>query len=196
MRVLAPLALLTPIVLAAAPTARAADRILRTEITLDAPQAEVWKAWTTEEGVKSFFAPGCHIEPHVDGAYEIFFNPAAEPGQRGGDGLRILAFEPERRLAFTWNAPPTNPYVRAQRTMVVVELRPLGPKQTRLRFTHLGWGEGPEWDAAYAYFDTAWRSYVLPGLVYRFTTGPIDWKSPPRLPPVAESLRATLTASP
>lgn len=180
------------LVMLPAPDARAGDRILRAELTLEAPVSDVWKAWTTEEGIRSFFAPGCHIEPRVDGAYEIYFNPAAEPGQRGGEGLRILAFEPERRLAFTWNAPPSNPYVRAQRTMVVVEMAAADPKRTQLRFTHLGWGDGPEWDAAYAYFDTAWRTFVLPGLVYRFKTGPIDWKSRPQLAPVADSLRVAL----
>lgn len=155
--------------------AEASDRILRAELEVAAPVADVWKAWTTEEGVKSFFAPGAHIEPKVDGAYEIFFNPAGEPGMRGADGMRILAFEPERRLAFTWNAPPSIPTIRGQRTMVVVELRPAGEKKTFVRFTHLGWGDGEDWDKAYAYFDTAWRTFVLPNLKARFETGPIDW---------------------
>ena len=36
--------------------AGASDRILRAEIEVPAPVAEVWKAWTTEEGVRSFLA--------------------------------------------------------------------------------------------------------------------------------------------
>ena len=35
--------------------------------------------------MKSFFAPGCRIEPKVDGLYEIWFNPAAPAGERGGE---------------------------------------------------------------------------------------------------------------
>jgi uncharacterized protein YndB with AHSA1/START domain len=172
----------------------ASDRILRTEVTVAGPVDAVWAAWTTEEGIKTFFAPGAHIEPRVDGAYEIFFSPAAPPGQRGGEGLRILAFEPPRRLSFTWNAPPNQPYVRAQRTVVTIDLAPVDARHTRLRFTHAGWGEGPEWDAAYAYFDDAWSTFVLPMLVYRFANGPIDWKSPPHVSPVAASLRTELVA--
>ena len=42
--------------------AAASDRILRAEFELPAPVSEVWKVWTTEEGVKSFFAPGARIE--------------------------------------------------------------------------------------------------------------------------------------
>ena len=76
--------------------------------------------------------------------------------------------------------------------MVVVELEAAGPKQTRLRFTHLGWGEGPDWDAAYAYFDRAWGGVVLPRLKRRFEQGPLDWNAELKLPPVAPSLRVTL----
>jgi uncharacterized protein YndB with AHSA1/START domain len=179
-----------PIVAAANP----ADRVLRTELTVAAPLAEAWKAWTTEDGVKSFFAPGCHIEPKVDGAYEIFFNPQGEPGLRGAEGMRILAFEPERRLAFTWNAPPTIPAIRGQRTMVEVAFASLDAQHTRIRFTHLGWGEGADWDAAYAYFDTAWNTFVLPHLVHRFTSGPIDWGKRPTMAPVAKTLKVDLAA--
>lgn len=98
------------IVLVLSPGAARADRVLRTELVLAAPVEAVWNLWTTAEGITSFFAPGANVEPRVDGLYEIFFNPAAEPGKRGADGMRILAFEPRKRLSFTWNAPPSQPY--------------------------------------------------------------------------------------
>ena len=170
----------------------ASDRILRAELELPAPVPEVWKLWTTEEGLTSFFAPGARIEAKVDGLYEIYFNPKAEPGMRGADGMRILAFEPERRLAFTWNAPPSIPEIRGQRTMVVVELQPAGAGRTKLRFTHLGWGEGEKWDEAYAYFDKAWRTFVLPHLKQRVETGPVDWEKGELPPPVAATIQVTL----
>ena len=153
----------------------AGDRVLRAEVEVAAPVDSVWAAWTTEAGVRSFFAPGGRIEPKVDGAYEIWFMPDAPVGQRGGDFLRVLAFEPNRRLAFTWNAPPSLPHARAQRTMVVVELEPAGDRRTRVRFTHQGWGEGKEWDAAFDYFANAWNVQVLPFLKDRFEHGPVDW---------------------
>ena len=174
-------------------SAAAGDRVLRAEMVIAAPVEDVWKAWASEEGVKTFFAPGAHIEPRVDGAYEIFFNPAGEPGQRGAEGMRVLAFEPPRRLAFTWNAPPTLPAIRGQRTMVVVELAPETPARTRLRFTQLGWGEGADWDKAYEYFDHAWGAVVLPRLKLRFEKGPLDWAAAPKdLAAVAPSLRLKL----
>jgi hypothetical protein len=46
---------------------------------------------------------------------------------------------------------------------------------------HDGWGEGGEWDTAFAYFSRAWTDVVLPRLKHRFEQGPMDWSDPPRL---------------
>jgi hypothetical protein len=40
--------------------------------------------------------------------------------------------------------------------------------------THLGWGDGGEWDKAYDYFNKAWDN-VLANLQKRFVSGPVDW---------------------
>lgn len=45
--------------------------------------------------------------------------------------------------------------------------------------TETGWGEGDEWDKAFAYFSSAWQDVVLKRLQYRFEVGPVDWKNPP-----------------
>ena len=169
-----------------------ADRVLRAELVLDAPIETVWKLWTTEEGVTSFFAPGCRIEPKIDGAYDIYFNPAGAPGEKGAEGMRIVAFEPNARLAFTWSAPPTIPVIRAQRAIVDVRFVALGAARTKVVFTHYGWGDGPDWDAAYAYFDKAWNTFVLPNLAWRVAHGPIDWKKRPEVKPWTESLKLEL----
>jgi uncharacterized protein YndB with AHSA1/START domain len=184
--------LLLAIIPALVPLAAHADRVLRTELVIDAPVETLWKLWTTEAGLTSFFAPGCRIEPRVDGAFEIYFNPAAAPGLRGAEGTRIVAFEPDARLAFTWNAPPSQPTVRAQRTIVELRFQPQSPGTTRIAFTHYGWGNGPEWDAAYDYFDKAWSTFVLPNLVWRVAHGPIDWKSVPQIKDPGDSLKLEL----
>lgn len=175
--------------------AQAQERQIRVEVTVPASPEQVWRLWTTDEGVRSFFAPGSRIEPNVDGAYEIFFDPTAAPGTRGADGMRILGFEPPRRLAFSWNAPTTMPYVRGQRTMVTVDLAPVGHDRTRVTLKHSGWGVGPEWDRAIEYFEDAWNGFVMPSLVRRVAHGPIDWKAPPALAPVQTRAIEYLTAS-
>ena len=75
--------------------------------------------WTTREGIISFFAPDAKIEPKVGGAFQIYFNPLAEPGLKGADDMRFMALQPKQMLSFDWNAPPHLPAARQQRTFVV-----------------------------------------------------------------------------
>ena len=78
-------------------------------------------------------------------------------------------------ISFTWNAPPHLPEARAQRTVVIVRTQPEGDNRTRVTLTHVGWGDGGEWDKAYQYFDGAWGR-VLAQLEKRFADGkPYDW---------------------
>jgi uncharacterized protein YndB with AHSA1/START domain len=171
-------------VIIALPFALAAqERQIRTSVTVATTPEQAWALWTTNEGIRSFFAPGSHIELRVDGPYEIFFMPAAPAGQRGADGMRLLAVEPNRRLAFTWNAPAALPYVRAQRTVVTVEFEPVGADSTRVTLRHFGWGSGPEWDSAISYFEPAWNNFVMPAFKRRVERGPIDWNNLPTLEP-------------
>ncbi len=155
------------------------ERAIRGVVTVPAPLGEVWEAWTTPQGIQSFFAPHCNVEPFVDGPYEIIFDPDEEPGSRGSEGMRIMAIQPEVMLAFTWNAPPHLTEIREQMTHVVVRFRELSEEKTQVTLTHDGWGEGGEWDETFTYFEWAWNSIVLPRLVHSFVEGPIDWSDPP-----------------
>lgn len=141
---------------------------------------DVWDAWTTEKGIKTFLAPACKVDLRPDGMYEVYFNPESPPGEHGGEGLRVLSIQPMKMFSFTWNAPPILTKVRGQRTHVVVRFFP-EEGGTRVTLYHDGWGSGGEWDKAFEYFQKAWKEVVLPRLKYRFEHGPIDWNDPPSI---------------
>ncbi len=155
-------------------------RAIVKEVVVKASLKEAWHAWTTSEGIISFFAPGCNVDLKVEGDYEIFFFPDAEPGSRGGEGLKLMSVEPNKFLSFTWNAPPSIPTIRKQRTLVMVFFEAISEQETRVKLVHTGWGNGEDWDKAYEYFDAAWGDAVLPRLVYRFEHGAVDWTNPPK----------------
>jgi len=154
--------------------ASAAERAIDKEIVVPAGVDAAWAAWTTREGIVSFFAPDAVVEPRVGGAFHIHINPLAEPGMKGADDMRFLALQPKKMLTFDWNAPPSLPEARQQRTFVIVRLVPVDDKSTRVTIHHTGWGDGGEWDKAYTYFDRAWGN-VLINLRKRFEGGPVDW---------------------
>jgi uncharacterized protein YndB with AHSA1/START domain len=166
---------LVVLALSFAAAASGAERSLDKQVEVKATLDEAWAAWTTREGITSFFAPDAQIEPRAGGAFHIYINPLAEPGLKGADEMRFMALQPKKMISFDWNAPPSLPEVRAQRTFVVVRFEPLDAQHTRVVLHHTGWGDGGEWDKAYAYFDKAWGN-VLGNLQKRFETGrPMDW---------------------
>jgi uncharacterized protein YndB with AHSA1/START domain len=155
-------------------SAVAAERAIDKEIVIAATPDQAWDAWTTRAGITSFFAPDAEIEPKVGGAFHIYIDPLAEPGLKGADDMRFMALQPKKMLSFDWNAPPSLPEARQQRTFVVVRFEPVASGQTRVALHHSGWGDGGEWDKAYTYFERAWGN-VLANLKKRFETGPVDW---------------------
>jgi len=158
----------------AATAAIGTERAIDKEVVVAAPIESVWQAWTTRAGIRTFFAPDAEIDARVGGAFHIHINPYAEPGMKGADDMRYMALQPPTMLSFDWNAPPSLPEVRAQRTFVVVRLAPVDAKSTRVTLHHTGWGTGGQWDDTYAYFDRAWNT-VLGNLKKSFEAGPVDW---------------------
>jgi uncharacterized protein YndB with AHSA1/START domain len=155
--------------------AHGGERAIEKNVEVAASLDDAWAAWTTREGIVSFFAPDARVEARVGGPFEIYMDPGGAPGAKGADDMRFLALQPKRMLSFDWNAPPHLPEARAQRTVVIVRFEPLGDKLTRVSLHHTGWGDGGQWDQAYAYFDRAWGN-VLTNLRQRFERGPQDWK--------------------
>jgi len=153
---------------------RAVERAIDKQVVIAATLDEAWAAWTTRDGIVSFFAPEAVVEARVGGPFHIHFDPTAAPGMKGADEMRFMALQPKKMLSFDWNAPPSLPEARLQRTFVVVRFEPLAPHETRVSLHHSGWGDGGEWDQAYAYFERAWGN-VLANLKKRFDSGPVDW---------------------
>jgi uncharacterized protein YndB with AHSA1/START domain len=158
------------------------ERVILKSVTASAPVREVWRAWTTPEGMKEFLGVNANIELKFGGRFEILFSDEPPIGAQGSEGCKVLSYVPERMLSFSWNAPPAQPAMRNQRTFVVLSFAEQGGKTT-VELRHAGWGTGPDWDASYAYFDRAWDQ-VLPLLKSRFENGPVkDQNAKPKDPP-------------
>ena len=149
-------------------------KIIKKEILIPATLIDVWDAWTTSEGAKTFFAPAAKIKLAIGGEYELYFMPEAPEGSRGSEDCHLLSFVPYHMLSFEWNAPPSLPNIRKEHTWVVVLLEPVADKQVKITLYHQGWKDGEEWNKAFDYFTRAW-DIVLSRLQYRFATQPIDW---------------------
>ncbi len=146
------------------------DKILKKEITIPASLKQVWDAWTTTEGVKSFFSPAAKIELAIGGAYEIYFVLENPHGSKGSEDCRVLSFLPREMFSFEWNAPPEFGELRGQHTRVILQFQELESGKVKVILSQLGWGKGEDWGRLYDYFDKAW-DYVLNNLKKRFIPG-------------------------
>ncbi|MCA9604088.1 MAG: SRPBCC domain-containing protein [Myxococcales bacterium] len=137
--------------------------------TLAAPPERVFDTLTTAEGIRFWNGIDANVELEIGGRYEWLFDRSVPEGQQGSEGCQILAYVPSSMLAFSWNAPPHLARVRENRTWVVMTFAARGAS-TDVELTHLGFGEGEEWDACFDYFEAAWRR-VLDSLAATFSRG-------------------------
>jgi uncharacterized protein YndB with AHSA1/START domain len=156
-------------------TAQKTERALVIELTIPAPRAEVWKAFTTNEGLSTWLTPGAVVDLRPGGEWTAHF-----PGGSTGGGT-ILSFVPEQELVISALAPDKFPTVRAVRTRAAFHFESRGDS-TIVRLTQTGWQDGPEWDRAYEYL-AAGNAQLLATLHRRFVNGPLDWQKEFGLPP-------------
>jgi uncharacterized protein YndB with AHSA1/START domain len=143
------------------------EKMLRIEIIVPAARAEVWKAFSTSEGLSTWLAPGAVVDLKPGGEWMVHF---AGSSSAGGN---IVSFVPQKEIVISALAPEKFPTVRAQRTTARFELEDHG-RETLVRLTQTGWKDGDEWDRAYEYL-TAGNAELLATLHRRFVSGPIDW---------------------
>lgn len=145
---------------------------------VEAPPAEVYRAWTSPAGLERFLAPKVRFTLEKNGPFEAAFAPGAPVGQQGSEGCVVTSWTEGTRLAFTWNFPPSIPSLRAAKARTAVEVRfePSGP-HTKVTLTQTGWKDGPDWTQGAAYFTRAW-TVVLARLARVMVGVPLDWKHP------------------
>ena len=159
------------------------EKQIAVETTVNAGLADVWRAWTTNEGVQTFFARTTNVDLTIGGPYEMLFDTDAPRGQMGSEGCKVLSYLPMEMLSFSWNAPPEFTHARGHLTWIVVRLEELSGDRVNVKISHLGWdgmkaahpSHADEWNEVYDYFSKAWP-FVLENLKNRFDEGP-RWRS-------------------
>lgn len=154
------------------------NKVLTKSVLVAATVDEVWRAWTTLEGIKTFFAPDARLDIRPHGRYEILFDPGEPEGRKGAEGCTVLSYVPLKMFSFTWGAPPEFPKARKEVAQwVVLFFDEVGQSRTLVRFQEFGWKDDEEGEQVYDYFNQAWE-LVLARLSRSFTHGPMDWKHP------------------
>jgi len=119
-------------------TADQPDDLVRITRIIDAPQEEVFRAWTEPEIIRRWWGPGEFTCPEAEvdlrpgGDYRLAMQPTAgDPFIVGGTYREV---EPPSRLVYTWRWE-TGPAADGSESLVAVEFHPRGA-QTELVLTH------------------------------------------------------------
>src|SRR6202142_2598000 len=115
------------------------EKALILEVEIPASRADVWKAFTTSEGLSTWLTPGAVVDLRPGGEWTAHF-----PGGSTGGGT-ILSFVPQQELVLSAMAPDRFPNVRAQRTKARFRFEALGDS-TLVELTQTGWLQGGEWN--------------------------------------------------
>jgi uncharacterized protein YndB with AHSA1/START domain len=139
------------------------------EAVLNAPEATVWKIWTSNEGYKWLGVAHAEVDFRIGGLIRSHYQATGVLGDDQTIVNRIIAYEPRRMVAIRIERPPkTFPFKEAWKsTWTVVTLKDLGNRQTHIRIASLGYGTDEESMAMRRFFETG-NAYTLKVLQKRF----------------------------
>ncbi len=145
----------------------APEKALRFEVIVPASVNDVWSAFTTPPGLKTWLWSDVRVDLREGGDWLVNFGPSTGGGT-------IVSFVPKRQLVISALAPDQFPTVRRERTTATFEFVAVTPASTKVTLLQTGWKKGKEWDDAYNYLATG-NASLMAQLYQRFVSGPIDW---------------------
>lgn len=140
-------------------TLRAAEPLVN-EAIINAPVTEVWRLFTTAEGMQSWMVARADIDLRVGGLMRTRYADDGPLGDARTIVNRVLSFEPERMLSIQVDRAPADFQFRDSvgGTWTVIYFQPLEPGMTNVRIVGMGFGDDETSRQMRAYFDkgNAW----------------------------------------
>lgn len=146
----------------------AADPIV-TEAVINAPVAEVWKMWTTKDGIESWMVAKTEIDLTVGGTWRTSYSKTSNLDDDASIRHTILAYDPLKMFSMRTIKPPKNfPFPNAiLRTWTVVYFEPVGESRTKVTGRMLGFTDDEESRKMRAFFETGNKT-TLDALVKKY----------------------------
>lgn len=146
-----------------------ADQPLVSHAVIDAPVADVWKAFTTTEGIKSWMVAEGDFDLRIGGKMRTGYQPGTDLNGPSAIENTVLAFDPERMLTIrNTKAPEKFPFKDAiGKVWTVIYFEPVGESRTKVIIRMIGYQHGEEFAKMKAFFKRG-NQQTLDGLVKYF----------------------------
>lgn len=139
------------------PTSWADESRLVYEVEIDANVEAVWKAFTTEEGLKSWMAPIVEIDLTVGGKMRSSYQQDGKLGDASTIENTILSFDPKRMLSLKATKFPENFSFEAaaKQNWSIFYFSELSPTRTKVTIVGLGYDESVQSQQLRSFFKGA-----------------------------------------
>ncbi len=116
------------------------------EIEIDAGIDDVWEAFTTTAGIKSWVAPLAEIDFKIGGKWRANYNAEGELGDSTTIENTILAYDPKRMISLKATTFPEGfAFVEAaQETWTVFYFSPASSSRTKITVVGLGYTDSEQ----------------------------------------------------
>jgi uncharacterized protein YndB with AHSA1/START domain len=127
------------------------------EVEIDASIDDVWDAFTTTEGLKSWVAPLADIDFKVGGKWRANYNSDGQLGDASTIENTILSYDPKRMLSLKATGFPEGfKFIEAaQETWSIFYFAPVSESKTKITVVGLGYNDTEQSKKMRTFFDAA-----------------------------------------
>ncbi len=127
------------------------------EFEIDASVDDIWKAFTTTEGLKSWVAPLADIDFRVGGKWRANYNKDGKLGDEKTIENTILCYDPKRMISLKATGFPEGFKFAdaAKETWSIFYFTPLSKTKTRITIVGLGYNDSDQSKKMRAFFKPA-----------------------------------------
>lgn len=132
------------------------EKALQFSIIVPASRADVWKLFTTEEGLKKWIAPVVKTNLKTGGWIRTNYDKNKTTDDSTTIQLDIINYLDAEMLTLKVNLNsqfPPEVKMEDKNLQEIIQFRDLGNGKTKITSTMLGWGTGNSWDKAYDFFE-------------------------------------------
>jgi hypothetical protein len=164
------------------------SRVLKLNITVDAPVSKIWQLLISSEGWQSWAVPIAWVDFGIGGLVETSYTATAVRGQAGNIKNSIVAYVPEQLLVLrNVQAPPNFEHAEEfGKTVTAINLRSISKQRSQIELDGVGFLATPAFDTLLKRFKFG-DSWTLEHLKRAAEHGPIDWAEEERADPPKQS---------
>lgn len=127
------------------------------EVEIDASVDDIWTAFTTTEGLKSWVAPHADIDLRVGGKWRANYNEDGKLGDATTIENTILSYDPKRMISLKATGFPDGFEFEeaARETWSIFYFEPVSESKTRITVVGLGYNDTEQSQKMRSFFEAA-----------------------------------------